>query len=120
MTITNLTLWSTALDKLTVKKVTAINGTQMFIKMFTRSIPGPYCEPNIFQINEVHTLPPMSCNVHYNITLPPTPRSSKWSLRPNFLNCTYLILGQMLKKEILFNFLKHIYEYKHHGAIVNY
>jgi hypothetical protein len=41
---------------------------------------GPPLVPILSQINSVHTTPSSLPNIHFNIILPPTSRSSEWSL----------------------------------------
>jgi hypothetical protein len=55
--------------------------------------------PVLSQITPIHTLPPHFPNMHFNIILPPTPRSSEWFLPFRLFNQHFFykfILSSML------------------------
>ena len=53
-------------------------------KVYYRFHKSPPLFPMMSQANHVHALPINCLKIHFNITLPTTPRSSKWSLSFGF------------------------------------
>jgi hypothetical protein len=69
------------------KKFPSFYGTRKFIIEFTRA--------RLNQMNPVHTYPPYFRTTPSNITFPPTPRSSKWSLPFTFSNQNSLCISHL-------------------------
>ena len=66
-----------------IKKLPAFYVTRRFIIMFTTA---PQLIPILSEINSLHALPFYFFKIPFNIILPHTPRSSKWSLSLRFLH----------------------------------
>jgi hypothetical protein len=76
----SLTAWSRILEKFIVvyaqlvKKFPVFYGTRRFITVFTRARHWPLSSARLIQYT------PQFPDIHFNIILPSTPRSSEWSL----------------------------------------
>jgi len=63
-----------------VKKFPTLQRTRRFITTHDSSSLVPIQN----QINQIHAFLPQFSKIHFNIILPPTPKSSKWSLSFKF------------------------------------